>query len=63
MSKMSVAQIGMLILTWTSDNTLKDRIINECSCGKLDVASIENMIRENHPRWFRHVWHKPIDAL
>jgi len=55
--KMSVVE--MIMLRWTSDNILKDRI-NECIHRKLEVALIDNKMRENRLRWFGHVQSRSI---
>lgn len=45
-----------------SDNKLKNRIKNENIQCKLEVAPMEDKIRETRLRWFGHVQKKPVDA-
>jgi len=43
-------------------NTRRDKVRNENIRTKIDVASIEEKIRENRLRWFGHVRRKPTNA-
>jgi len=47
------------MLRWTCDNTRRDNVRNEVTRTKIDVASIEAKMRENHLRWFGYVRHRP----
>jgi len=44
------------------DTTLRDRIRIKCICIKLEIAPIDDKMRENRLRWFEHVQHGPINA-
>ena len=57
---MSIAEKHML--RWMCSNTKRDKLRNEDICTKIDVALIEEKMRENRPRWFDHVQHRPTDA-
>jgi hypothetical protein len=50
---MSVAYTKML--RWMSEVTKEDRIRDEYTRGRTGLVSIVDKIRENRPRWFRHV--------
>ena len=43
-------------------NTKRDNVRNEDICSKIDVALIEEKMRENRLRWFGHVRRRPADA-
>ena len=58
--KMSVAEMRML--HWMCGNTQRDKVRNEDIRTKIDVASIEEKIRENRLRWFGHVRRRPTDV-
>ncbi|KAJ7957491.1 Retrovirus-related Pol polyprotein LINE-1 [Quillaja saponaria] len=51
--KMGVAEVRML--RWMTEHTRKDRIRNEEILKKVEVASIEEKMRENRLRWFEHI--------
>jgi len=57
---MKVAEIRML--RWICGHTRLDKIRNEVIRDKIEVASIENKIRETHLRWFGHIRRKSLDA-
>lgn len=44
------------------DNTFKGRIKNENIWDNLEVAPTEDKRRNNHLRWFGHVWRRLINA-
>ena len=46
-----------------SDKTRKDIIMNTNIRDMVEVASIEDELRENRVRWFRHICRRPIDAV
>ena len=41
----------------------KDRIRDDNICDMVDVALIEDKLRKNRLRWFRHICRRPIDAV
>ena len=43
------------MLRWMCDNTRRDKVRNENIHTKIDVASIEEKMRENRLRWLGHV--------
>jgi len=43
-------------------NTQRDKVRNEDIRIKIDIASIEENMRENRLRWFGHVRRKPTDV-
>ncbi|XP_070010966.1 uncharacterized protein [Nicotiana sylvestris] len=57
---MKVAEIRML--RWMYEHTGLDRIKNKVIRDKVDVASIEDKMREARLRWFGHVTRRSIDA-
>ena len=52
----------MRMLRWVSENTRKDRILNEKIRLKIGVAPIDKKMRESHLRWFGHVQRREINA-
>ena len=58
---MSVAE--MCMLRWMCANMRRDKVRNKDILTKIDVASIEEKMKENRLWWFGHVLHKPTDAL
>ena len=58
--KMSVAEMRML--RWMCDNTRRNDVRNEDIRTKIDIAPIEEKMRENRLRWFSHVRRRPTDA-
>ncbi|WP_375619007.1 hypothetical protein, partial [Bartonella sp. AC134YNZD] len=59
-NKMKVAEMRML--RWMCGKTRKDRIRNEKIREMVQVAPIEDKIRENRLIWFGHVQRRPLDA-
>ncbi|KAJ7976905.1 Retrovirus-related Pol polyprotein LINE-1 [Quillaja saponaria] len=53
----------MRMLKWITGHTRKDRIRNEYIRRKVEVAPIEEKMRENRLRWFGHVQCRPMDAV
>ena len=47
--KMSVVEMRMS--KWIGGNIMKDRMLNEEICLKIDVASIDEKMRESHLIW------------
>ena len=60
-TKMSIAQIRML--RWMCGKVRKDRIRNGNVHDMVGVAPIDDKLRENSFRWFRHICHRPIDVV
>ncbi|KAI8562254.1 hypothetical protein RHMOL_Rhmol03G0020600 [Rhododendron molle] len=58
---MSVAKMRML--RWMCGKTRRDRVRNETVREIVGVAPIEEKLRENRLRWFRHVYRRPGDAI
>ena len=58
--RMKVAEMRML--RWICDNTIKDKIRNEVIRQKLDVAPIDEKMRERRLQWFGHVKRRPMTA-
>ena len=44
------------------DKSRKDKIRNEYFWEIVGIAPIEDKLRENHLRWFRHIKHWPLSA-
>ena len=42
--------------------TRKDKIRNECFRELLEVASVEDKIKETRMKWFKHAQHMPTMA-
>ena len=59
-SKMIVAEMRML--RWVCGKTRRDKVRNEWICKMIEVAPIEEKMRENRLRWFDHIQRKPINA-
>ena len=60
-SKMNVDE--MMMLRWMCGKTRRDRIRNERIHKMIEVAPIEEKMRENRLRWFDHIQRRPINAL
>ena len=58
--KMSVVEMHMF--RWMCGNTRRDKVRNKDIRTKIDIASIEEKMRENRLRWFGHVRRRPTDA-
>nr|XP_016440806.1 PREDICTED: uncharacterized protein LOC107766524 [Nicotiana tabacum] len=58
--KLKVAKIRML--RWMCRYTRKDKIRNKVITDKVEVASMEDKLRESRLRWFGHVKRRDIDA-
>jgi len=43
-----------------SNDALEEKIVNECICKKLDIDPIEDKMRDNWLKLFRHVQLKII---
>ncbi|XP_071722141.1 uncharacterized protein [Rutidosis leptorrhynchoides] len=52
----------MRMLRWMSGLTLKDKVRNETKRSDLNVAPIDEKIREGRLRWFGHVRRRPREA-
>lgn len=52
----------MHILRWMCDHTRRDRIRNKDIRRKVEVASIEEKMRENRMRFVGHIERRPMDA-
>ncbi|XP_071721933.1 uncharacterized protein [Rutidosis leptorrhynchoides] len=50
------------MLRWTSGLTLRDKVRNETIKSELNVAPIDEKIREGRLRWFGHVRRRPREA-
>ena len=61
MSNISVVKMRML--RWMCGKTRRDRIRNATVREMVDVAPIEEKLRENRLRWFEHVYRRPADAV
>jgi len=57
---MSVAEMRMI--RWICGHTRLDKIINEVIRGKIEVASIEDKMRETRLRWFGHIRRRTRDT-
>lgn len=53
----------MRILRWIYGVIRKDMKKNIFFCEQLDVISIEDNIRMNHLRWYKHMLSKPTDMI
>jgi len=58
--KMSVTK--MCMLRWMCGKMRRDQVRNNDILTKIGVALIEEKMRENHLRWFRHVRCRPTNA-
>lgn len=58
--KTSVAEMPKL--KWMCVYTKLLKLKNDHICQKVQVAHIENKMRNCHLRWFGHVLHRPPDA-
>ena len=50
------------MLRWMCGKTRMDKVRNEDIRSLVEVAPIEDKMREHHLQWFDHVGRKPIDA-
>ncbi|KAJ7957392.1 Retrovirus-related Pol polyprotein LINE-1 [Quillaja saponaria] len=53
----------MRMLRWMTEHTRNDIIRNEKIRKKVEVAPIEEKMKENRLRWFGHIQCRPIDAI
>lgn len=58
--KMRAAEMQMLKSMCIHTKLHKNK--NDNICQKVQVAHIENKMRNYHLRWFGHVLHQPLDA-
>ena len=58
---MSVAEMRML--RWMCGKTTKDKTRNANIRNMLEVAPIDDKLRENRLRWYEHVCSRPTDAV
>lgn len=54
--------VVMQILRWTGAKTVKNRLRNEMIHRSLEFAWIEDKLRENCQRCFRHIQNRSTDA-
>ncbi|PKA49222.1 ataxia telangiectasia mutated family protein [Apostasia shenzhenica] len=59
-NKINIAEMRML--RWMCGYTRSDRMRNEYIRKKVDVAPIEDKLRESRLRWFGHLNRRPIEA-
>ena len=57
-----ISVVEMRMSKWIGGNIMKDRMLNEEICLKIDVAPIDEKMRESHLIWFRHVQRIVINA-
>ncbi|XP_070004376.1 uncharacterized protein [Nicotiana sylvestris] len=57
---MKVAEMRML--RWICGNTRLDKFLNEDIWERVDVAPMDDKMREARLRWFEHVWRRSLDA-
>lgn len=58
--KLTIAEMWML--RWMCDHTRLNKIIIDHICQKVQVARIEDKIKQGRLRWFGHVLHRPTDG-
>ena len=58
---MSVAEMRMWM--WMCNKTTKDKTRNANIRNMLEVAPIDDKLRENRLRWFGHICRRPTDAV
>ena len=60
-SKMNVVE--MRILRWLCGKTRRDKVRNERIRKMIEVAPIDEKMRENRLRWFGHIQRRSTNAL